>query len=831
MMALTALINKRFRPADSELPPPAPDTLLTLEIMAKKNAGSNMILVGAMVVVGIIASVPKEVWGTLFVAGAVVFVIRAVVKMMGSGSRAKPVSRVVSAPRPGGAPASKDSGCPAPALKVESAAMHKDEFASFVLSVEPQMAEHRIPIPEAPIGSQWKWVPAGETVSVAGFEISGGLLYVGSGLRDHYGQIDPALINPKLSVQSTPVVTSLRLMGYWSSYSDVTPDARRAHLQWLADGRRDPNADIGYVFLFFYGLERRALVDVTTDPAAKADIPAIKVEVQRLLDIYSGSNSFRQYATHFLAYLDAEKLAVKAYLDAPPAIRERCYELPLGLKIGLGQLAADQQPVPANWALAWALADPNISRRTAVTRCGAEFAQLFQREYAAEHGEGFLLRNNKTKLQCSYQPASRGFHGQSFQQSLGGLPDVSAVKVPVQKLQALVDSCTTALEPYSRFVGRNPDKAHALEALLQLPVDLWPAAVKAELDDLKTRVGDGMVVMSFGDLSGRLKSAGPLSRDKVIGLARALQELQLGMEPDVLAGARTPKAEDKIALFAASADDGSQREGAVYQAAAVTLDLACMVALADGDASAQELLTLTRYIDSWSHLSVAHRKRLKAHLRLGIEQPATLAGVKKKFEHLADDARRAIARFLAHLTQADGVVSPSEVKFLERTYRALGLDTKLVYTDLHANDAPVPSTAEVASVSPKPQGFSLDPARIAQLQKETAEVAALLANVFVEEGEQERTEVATAQPDEATEQVQTGLLGLDANHSAFVRLLVTRSTWLRDELMDAASDMELMLDGALEHINEAALDTCDAPLTEGDDPIEINQEVLEALPV
>ncbi len=68
-----------------------------------------MILVGAMIVVGIVASVPKEVWGTLFVAGALVFVIRVVVKMMGSGSRAKPVSRVVSTPPPGGSPASQDS--------------------------------------------------------------------------------------------------------------------------------------------------------------------------------------------------------------------------------------------------------------------------------------------------------------------------------------------------------------------------------------------------------------------------------------------------------------------------------------------------------------------------------------------------------------------------------------------------------------------------------------------------------------------------------------------------------------------------------------------------
>ena len=73
-------------------------------------------------------------------------------------------------------------------------------------------------------------------------------------------------------------------------------------------------------------------------------------------------------------------------------------------------------------------------------------------------------------------------------------------------------------------------------------------------------------------------------------------------------------------------------------------------------------------------------------------------------------------------------------------------------------------------------------------------------------------------------------MSLDADHSAFLRLLVTRSSWLREELEHAAADMELMLDGALEHINEAVLDACDEPLTEGEDPIEINQAVLETLP-
>jgi len=36
-----------------------------------------------------------------------------------------------------------------------------------------------------------------------------------------------------------------------------------------------------------------------------------------------------------------------------------------------------------------------------------------------------------------------------------------------------------------------------------------------------------------------------------------------------------------------------------------------------------------------------------------------------------------------------------------------------------------------------------------------------------------------------------------------------------------------MLDGALEHINDAAFDAHDMPLVEGDDPVTINPEFLE----
>jgi hypothetical protein len=238
------------------------------------------------------------------------------------------------------------------------------------------------------------------------------------------------------------------------------------------------------------------------------------------------------------------------------------------------------------------------------------------------------------------------------------------------------------------------------------------------------------------------------------------------------------------------------------------------------------------------HLSEAHRKRLKAHLRLGVDQPATLASLKKKLEPLPAEAKRSIVRFLAHLTQADGKVTPDEVKFLERVYKMLGIEAQQVYSDLHVQAAAGASAAVsgmgIAVAPAESSGFSLDAERIAQLQKETEAVSALLADVFAEEVPSETDAAVDEGADGAAEvslPADSGVLGLDHDHSAFLRRLIGRHVWPREELADMAADMELMLDGALEHINEIILDSFEEPLAEGDDPIEINQALLEKLPL
>jgi hypothetical protein len=116
----------------------------------------------------------------------------------------------------------------------------------------------------------------------------GGMVYVGQGLASLGSyDIEPALIDPTLPAVNERLDLSERRTGYWPSYSTCSPEARGAYLQWLSSGRKDPSADIGLVFLYFYGLERRALADTLTVDVPATEIEAIRADVQRLLGLYT----------------------------------------------------------------------------------------------------------------------------------------------------------------------------------------------------------------------------------------------------------------------------------------------------------------------------------------------------------------------------------------------------------------------------------------------------------------------------------------------------------------------------------------------------------------
>lgn len=697
----------------------------------------------------------------------------------------------------------------------------RERFYSASTAAPSQTSNHAIPAAPAGYG-QTRWLKAGESFDIAGLTISGGMLYLGPKLTAPDGGVEPALVNPQLPVANQGDFR-YRQTSYWPKYGDLTPETRRAYLSWLAQGRSHPQCELGLVFLYFYGLERRAVWDSQSDPAAKDDWPDIREEVRRLLSIYGNAGSFNHYAGALLNWLELGGFPSKLYQEPIPDL-PRSFELPPYLRLALGQASIDRVSLPPALAISWLRLSPDGHLRTAATRCPVEFERLFSQRYQDAFGAGMVLPKNRTKLKFVYQPASPGLLDTKLSLSFGDVPDVSALSAPIRQLREIAEQCTEELGSYSRMVGKDPSMAGSLEGLLLLPATLWPDEARARLAATTQEMRDGRLALTLSDLiSGLGGNPKAFNRERVRSLARALEAVDVGFEPYVLAGARAPGEEDVVVIFAQPTREPTLGVGAEFQTAALTLQLAAAMAQADGEFHEREVAHLRAEIDRWTQITPAERQRLHAHLQWLAASPPTLASLKKKLEPLSTAAKETLAAFMAALAQADGYVSPDEVKFLEKIYKTLGVEPNRVFSDVHSASAGGKASGGIKA---ERKGFHLDADRIASLQEDTAKVSVLLSKIFAEEPTSVPLPV-TAEPEPESEAHSP--LGLDEVHSIFLRLLLSRPEWTRSELEDAAADLELMLDGALEQINEAAFDAFDEALCEGDDPIEVHTYLLEKI--
>lgn len=720
----------------------------------------------------------------------------------------------------------------------------KPGFASIPKAAPPaQPARTRAPGLRSPAA---RWVLPGEPVEVAGFSLPKGMLYVGSGLpaiKEWALETEPALLDPALPVDKRSADFEGRLMSYWPSYSNIPPACRSAYLQWLAGGRSAPEAGIGYVFLFFYGLERRLLSDNAQSEIPVTEVDAIRAEIERLLAIYGSSNSFRRYASN----LHGLGLLLRRSIDTdelrPPMQRDG-WELPIAVRLALGVFATEEKPLPPEWALSWVLTAPELSLRTPAQRCPEEFRDLYLLRYRESFGDGIRLRANKTRLKIDYQPASASFGGQVTLTT--NLPDVAHTTATFDRLRQLAEQCTQELDPYSRWVGRTGETASP-PAIALLPALLARGrgneATRALGDWLEAQLDSrDLALLDSSDLLARWpsKEEGRPSRRELETLSDFLASRGLGIEPDVALGGASLTRARRAALFRLPGGTRDKPSPA-YKGAAVLLHLAAMVAAADGEVSIAEERHLMEHLDASLALPDADRARLEAHFRWLAADPPTLTRAKKSIEEVGKEERHALGTFLISLAGADGHLAPDEVKVLSKMYPLLGLDPQSVYSDMHqlmsAQRAPAeepvpvrPAELPQGFVIPRPaqataQAVELDLDKVRAKLAETERVSRLLGEIFVDE------EVATTAPPPAQAPAADdyAIAGLDGPHSALLLHLAGSTSWERARVERLADALGLLPDGALEVINEAAFTICGAPLLEGDELIEIDNEVLQEM--
>ena len=694
--------------------------------------------------------------------------------------------------------------------------------------------------PTMPSSTRAVWNPPGSTLEIRGHCIGGGMIYTGFHLDrvSGYG-VEPALINPRLPVAAPPPNYRGEDMPYWPSYSEISPQARGVYLRWLAQGRRDTDVSIGIVFLFFYGLERRLLAEHCDVKDEERTV--LMRELDRLLEIYGENWSFRNHAVQ-LSDLIGVSLSTAGMIDQPPPkqVRVRGETVNGCLRVALGRMAAAGKPLPADWALAWVDSDPEYYPRTPAQRCRGEFVRFFQHRYREKFGDGCVLTQNKTRNKIEYRPASASFGG-PITIRIPELPDVTVLKEPIGQFRALAAQCTDELDAYSRFLGRYPDQRSSPSALALLPAELLPdhedeqlIAVNRWLD--QTVHEREPTLIDFGEMAAQWPALRPneFGRRDALLLAQCLQKLGFGIEPDIRFGGFAPAKDGKVAIFRLSSTSPSIPSKA-YSAASMMLHLAALVVGADDEVNTEEERHLEDYLTTVLDLTPGERERLHAHMHWLLAAGPGFTGIKKRLEGLSIESRSTIGHFLVGVASCDGHIAPAEINTLTKIYRVLGLDVGELYSRAHA------ATTEPVTVQqpgPKAPGFAvplprpprgdepvlvrIDMERVHTMRAETEKVSLLLRDIFVTEEHLPTPKQPAIVPEEC-------ILGLDVAQSAFLRRLVTKAAWSRTELELLAADHQILLEGTIDSINDAALDAGEERLVEGGESIEVNLSVGKEL--
>lgn len=679
-----------------------------------------------------------------------------------------------------------------------------------------------------------KWIQPGQTVKIKNYEIKGGYFYYGGQLKstDNYGT-EASLVDPTLQINTRTPDYSGHQMGYWPRYCNIDPQSRAAYLEWLASDRTNPDCYIGYVFLYFYGIERRLIVD--GEHISSSERRALIDEILRLKRIYGGNYSFSRYAAGLSAYAWAlyspEKRPDESLLTGTG-------EFTSVFKYLLGKAVHDGAPVSSELALAWVRSHPEYSLRTPARRCAREFDLLFKLRYQEKFEQGITIKPNKTRLRLDYYPASPTILPLHRYGAMGiklDLPDPSRLKGPVTKLMQIAMSCTDELDAYSRYIGKPANTKASLAAIAYLPDVLTDLVEHGKFNGLKAWIRSKMTnsvgIIQTEEISLQVWDTAPVKINKREAemLVSLVEKAGFGLAPDM----RFHHAKPEISGCAVLFENGHGPDfnpGKEFNHIGTILRLGSIVATIDGRVDDTEVSVLDRLIADNSRLSDTEKKSLHAYFHWRLNTRPDMSGLKNRLQHLNDPEKWAISHILVGVALADGKIEPAEIKQLRKLYTLLGLDDTMVTSDIHnlksrkIKSSPYGSQTQTKATNASTSAISLNPILLDVYKEETEGVKAVLDSIFVEENIEDENENIN---DGVVPSPQ--VTGLDDAHTRFFEKLTSKEKWSAKEVEDICKGLNLMVDGAIEVINDWTYDNVDAPLIEDGSVVYIDLEVAQEM--
>jgi hypothetical protein len=666
------------------------------------------------------------------------------------------------------------------------------------------------------------WHPPGTSVSIAGTTIKDGMLYVGktSGLYGNYGG---CVIDPELPLG---IAAAAEPIGYWISYQHISPNCRKRYLDWLGGGKCAADIDIGYVFLYFYGIERRLLLEAP--PVMEMEL--LSQELQQLRSLYGIDGSFNSYSARLLAavtFLRDAKRPDSAIFVPDLTVTKR--EMSPVLKLAIAREVVAGRPL--NFELATAaligMRDVWTSHHEVLHHARQPLLQLLRSRFTAAFPSGFLVRNRKdSHLAIMYRGATAGlFVDLAVKAGLKELPDPETLTWT--KLRTLAEGIANELLPFAKLLAYYPDRAQSLAALASCPAELRDTLAfdaKHWFDTLVLPAAVPFSILAKHAIGADSTKWTVRHRRQI---SEALAAVGCSMEPapeDAI-----ERLSDKTIVYVIRGTHDSQsREMDVASAAAMLV--ANIVKANKSNGTKIEEFWLSQ-LPSRLILPSFQTERLRARLALYRTSNVAIQKVKRLLGDATPEERELCAWSATIATGFSGNIDKRQIAELEAVYDALGVTRNILYTGLHASvaaatdgaDSPVEMSSEVAEfihpIPPPPAaklaGPNID--RLALIRAETESVSAMLASIFTE---------AEAEPEAPNLDSDSVWTGLDSDHAALLNKLVTRSEWVRQEFEAIAVSLKLMPEGALEAVNEWAFDRYGDALVQDGDPLSVNLDLL-----
>jgi uncharacterized tellurite resistance protein B-like protein len=678
--------------------------------------------------------------------------------------------------------------------------------------------------------SQPYFAGKGTKIELGGYIINDPMTYIVDSKT--YEDYDASLLCLRRLI-APPQLSDQRTLPYWPRLSDTDASQLGDYINWMATGKKDSHIELGYVFIYFYGLERRSLVE-------RKDLLDVGNEVIRLLKVYNYSGSFRQYATGLIIHLiqlgifkPTEKI-IDALLNFQQGHLSDAFQSVL-----LEYLAKNNLPMSPRWAISFAKQNQRTIRSVVLDRAYEEFCKLFTLRYDDKYLDKMVPRMGDRAQIIEYHVASPSL-------SRGMIPSAEGHTIIDWNRQfspviTLFNECIEELKAYSRKTTNYPeDKSIAFESLPPELQDEMQHPQQKDWEAILENYTDSLIPIEKIALLRKIEHRQRLSLGQSKSIARLIESLGSSVEPDPRYTEKSFSWDDYVSILRLP-DEPSLPQGPNYSLVSLLLPLAVEVSCASGSLEEREQQIITEFFQERFMLTRNDRLRLAALIQVTLKNGTSYSGIKKRLlELFEENQRKSIGKFLVMIAGAVDGICTAELKALEKTFNSLGIDKQLLneyiielgYQIPEQDRLVVKGTKDAQGEAIPPRIAILDIDKIRKIHDDSIEASKLLINAM-NSSEKEKQFIASQASCTKTGEVcqDKRSINISDRIKPFFDEMIKKQQWLHEDISKLAQIHNVTVSAAMEEINTWADENLGDFLIDEGNPMIVNRELLARIGV